>query len=311
VIAVPENRGFAGGCNLAAIRARAEFLVFLNDDARPEPAWLDNLITSARVHLDAGAITSRVHNPDGSLQEAGARILADATGMAIGRGADTLPIELSTPRHVDFGGAEALLVRRELFEELGGFDQAYDPAYFEDIDLCLRLRAAGWNIVYEPSAVVIHHHSLSTNEDLEWRAFAYERSQALFSEHWGSLLSKAARSEDPPSELMPVPRGHGLRHLNLSQQVTTAATDYAAYERQRLREFSHWLKDRLRRVSATVEELQALTRELHAFTAEQQRELTSLQTAPIHALLGWRARAWLRTRPRVQAIVTALLRRRN
>jgi GT2 family glycosyltransferase len=310
VIESPVNRGFAGGCNLAAIQAHGEFLVFLNDDARPEPAWLDSLIASARVHPDAGAIASRVHDPDGSLQEAGARILADAVGMAIGLGAEVLPIELSEARPVDFGGAEALLVRRELFEELGGFDQAYDPAYFEDVDLCLRLRAAGWNIVYEPSAVVIHHRSLSTNEDLEWRAYAYERSQALFSEHWGSLLSKAARSEDPPSVLMPVPRGHGLRHLNLSQQVA-AATDYAAYETQRLREFSDWLRDRLRRVSATVEELQALTHELHAFTARQQRELTSLQTGPIHALLGWRARAWLRTHPRVHAIVTALLRRRN
>jgi GT2 family glycosyltransferase len=310
VIEVPVNRGFAGGCNLAAIQARGEFLVFLNDDARPEPAWLDNLITSARVHPDAGAVTSRVHNPDGSLQEAGARILADATGMAIGLGAEILPIELSEARPVDFGGAEALLVRRELFEELGGFDQAYDPAYFEDVDLCLRLRAAGWNIVYEPSAVVIHHHSLSTNEDLEWRAFAYERSQALFSEHWGSLLSKAARSEDPPSVLMPVPRGHGLRHLNLSEQVT-AANDYAACEMQRLREFSDWLTDRLRLVSATVDELQALTDELHAFTAGQERELASLQTASLHALLGWRARAWLRARPRVHAIVTALLLRRN
>ena len=66
----------------------------------------------------------------------------------------------------DFGGGVALLVRRELFVELGGFDQAYDPAYFEDVDFGLRLRAAGWTIVYEPSAVVVHHHSTSTREDL-------------------------------------------------------------------------------------------------------------------------------------------------
>jgi GT2 family glycosyltransferase len=310
VIEVPVNLGFAGGCNLAATRARGEFLVFLNDDATPEPAWLDKLITSARVHPDAGAITSRVHSPDGSLQEAGARILASAAGMPIGLGAEILPIELSEARPVDFGGAEALLVRRELFVELGGFDQAYDPAYFEDVDLCLRLRAAGWNIVYEPSAVVIHHQSLSTNEDLEWRAFAYERSQAVFSEQWGPLLSKAANSEDPPSVLLPVPLGHGLRPLNLSQQVI-AATDYATRETQRVWEFSDWLRDRLRRVSATVEELQTLTEELHAFTAGQQRELTSLQTASLHALLGWRARTWLRARPRAYGIVTALFLRRN
>jgi GT2 family glycosyltransferase len=297
VIDVPVNLGFAGACNLAAIRARGEFLVFLNDDARPEPAWLDSLITSARNHPDAGAITSRVHYPDGSLQEAGARILGDATGIALGLGAATLPVELSTARPVDYGGAEALLVRRELFVELGGFDQAYDPAYFEDVDLCLRVRAAGWNVVYEPSAVVAHHQSLSTNKDVEWRAFAYDRSRARFTEHWGSLLSKAAKPEDPPSVLMPVPPGHGLRDLNLSQQVAEAA-DHAALERKRLRGFNDWLRDRLRCVSATVEEQQALIEELHTFTARQQRELTSLQTASLQALLGWRARAWLRARLR-------------
>ena len=88
--------------------------------------------------------------------------------------------------------------------ELGGFDQAYDPAYFEDVDLCLRLRAAGWTIVYEPSAVVVHHRSMSTREDLVWREFAFERSQAVFSEHWGPLLPNAARLDDPPVVLMPV-----------------------------------------------------------------------------------------------------------
>ena len=243
VVDVAVNLGFAGGCNLGAAEARGEFLAFLNDDATPEPEWLDNLIKCARGHPDAGAISSCIYNPDGTVQEAGARILAGG-GVGMGFGAAVLPTSLREPRNVDFGGGVALLVRRELFVELGGFDQAYDPAYFEDIDLGLRLRAAGWTIVYEPSAVVVHHHSTSTREDLEWREFAFERSKAVFSEHWGPLLSNAARLDDPPDVLMPVPLGYGLRPLDLSEQVA-ASRDVGALDGKRQREFLDWIRNRL------------------------------------------------------------------
>jgi GT2 family glycosyltransferase len=282
IVEAPVNLGFAGGCNLGASRARGEFLAFLNDDAVPEPEWLDSLIGSVRARPGAGAITSRVLNPDGALQEAGARILASGDGIAMVEG------KLDEPRPVDFGGGEALLVRRDAFVELGGFDQAYDPAYFEDADLCLRLRSAGWDVVYEPSAVVIHHKARSTNEASEWRTFAYERSRAIFVGHWGSLLPEAAAADDPPSALLPVPPGRGARQLDLSRQVEEAAVDYGALETRRLREFGDWLTDRLRRATASVEELRAEAAELHAHTAAQQSELDSLRAAPLHALLRWR-----------------------
>jgi GT2 family glycosyltransferase len=306
VIDTPVNLGFAAGCNLAASRARGQLLVFLNDDATPAPTWLDSLIESARVHRDAGAISSRVHFPDGRLQEAGARILADPAGIAIGFGADVVPSELTKPRLVDYGGAEALLVRREPFVEVGGFDQAYGPAYFEDADLCLRLRAAGWNILYEPSAVVTHHQSLSTKENLEWRTFTYEQSKALFSRHWRQLLPNAARVDDPPAVLMPVPRGHGLRHLDLAQQVATATTEVAALERQHIQEFADWLRDQLRRVSARAESAESGRKELEAMNAAQQRELAALENAPVRALLAWRLGFWLRAHSRVHSILIAL-----
>ena len=81
-------------------------MAFLNDDATPEPEWLDNLIKCARHRPDAGAITSRVYNPDGTVQEAGARILAGPGGIGMGFGTQVLPTELSEPRNVDYGGLE-------------------------------------------------------------------------------------------------------------------------------------------------------------------------------------------------------------
>jgi GT2 family glycosyltransferase len=311
VIAAAGNLGFAGGCNLAASQANSEFLAFLNDDAVPQPAWLDNLIECARVNADAGAITSLVYNPDGSVGEAGARILAGPGGMAMGFGADVLPSELSERRHVDYGGGEALLVRRDPFVELGGFDQSYDPAYFEDADLCLRLRSSGWNIVYEPSAVVIHHQSLSTNEDPEWRVFAYERSKAVFSMHWGPLLSKAAGWDDPPDAVMPVPAGYGLRRLDLARQVAAAA-DSATLERQRLKEFSDWLRDRMREASAAAEREEARRKELEVANERLRSRLQTLEDClALRARSGHGIRTWLRGRPGVHKTLMVLRTRRR
>ena len=91
VVDAVVNLGFAGGCDLGAAESRGEFLAFLNDDATPEPEWLDNLIKCARHRPDAGAITSRVYNPDGTVQEAGARILAGPGGIGMGFGTQVLP----------------------------------------------------------------------------------------------------------------------------------------------------------------------------------------------------------------------------
>jgi len=250
--------------------------------------------------------------------------------MAIGSGEDVLPSDLSKPRPVDYGGGEALLVRRELFVELGGFDPAYDPAYSEDVDLCLRLRSAGWTVLYEPSAVVFHHKSLSSRTDSEWQSFALERSQAVFLEHWGPLLANAASADDPPAVLMPVPAGYGLRHLDLSQQV---AADFGALERRRLDEYSDWLRARLRKATERADAEESRRRELEfaneqlssSFLAEvarrlgrerelkalaaQQRELASLRKERSCESLRRRVGAWLRDMPRVHRAVTTLRRR--
>ena len=135
--------------------------------------------------------------------------------------------------------------------ELGGFDQAYDPAYFEDVDLCLRLRAAGWTIVYEPSAVVVHHRSMSTREDLVWRrprTVAGGLFRAL-----GATSPERREVGRPTSRADAVTPGYGLRPLDLSEQVA-ASRDVGALDGKRQREFRDWIGNRLSHASARVEE---------------------------------------------------------
>lgn len=150
------NLGFAAANNLAAREAgETPFLVFLNPDAFPEPNWLAELIAVASRFPDAGAVGSTQMRADAPGVFDGAGDVMHATGLAYralyGRRRDPPP-----PLGESFAAcAAALLVRKDAFDDVGGFDERYF-CYFEDVDLCFRLRLKGWRIVQAPSAVVAH-----------------------------------------------------------------------------------------------------------------------------------------------------------
>lgn len=151
----PENRGFAVACNQGARAASGDVLVFLNNDTEPHPGWLDALLAViARPHVVA--VGPKLVYPDGTVQCAG-------VGVDFSKpfGAEAWNITQDAPR----GEAQALTgacmaVRADAFFEVGGFDRGYWNGY-EDIDLCLALREQGGRLMYEPSAVVMHHESAS------------------------------------------------------------------------------------------------------------------------------------------------------
>ncbi|MBN8605794.1 MAG: glycosyltransferase family 2 protein [Caulobacterales bacterium] len=157
------NLGFAEGNNAAARDADTPYLVFLNPDAFPEPDWLEKLIAAAEANPSAGAI--------GSLQlKAGAPDVLDGAGDVLhvsgmgyrggyGHGRGSATQTLAEPFSAC---AAAMLVRRDAFETVGGFDPRYF-CFFEDIDLCFRLRLGGWRILQAPDAVVTHVGGGTTN----------------------------------------------------------------------------------------------------------------------------------------------------
>ncbi|MGA8535006.1 MAG: glycosyltransferase [Candidatus Tumulicola sp.] len=189
------NLGFGGGNNFAVRRARGEYLVFLNDDAVVEPGWLEALLQTALTYPSAGAVGSRILFVDGSLQEAGGIIWSDGSTRPLGRGAPEGSLAYSYLRPVDYISANGLLVRRDAFDALGGFDARYFPAYYEDTDLCLGLRhRLDLEVVYEPRAV-IRHVEAATTQDNAFRSFLFRRNQALLREKWGDELALYARPE--------------------------------------------------------------------------------------------------------------------
>ena len=181
------NLGFAGGNNLAADIARGELLVFVNDDVEVEPDWLDQLVATAESDPSIGVVGSRILFGDGSVQEAGGIIWGDGPTTGIGRGLPAGSTEYMYVRDVDYTSANGILVRRQAWEEAGGFAEDYHPAYYEDVDLCMAMRRAGWRVVYEPRAVIRHFESRSTPGRYRW--FLMLRNREIFRRKWADDLA--------------------------------------------------------------------------------------------------------------------------
>ena len=182
------NLGFGGGVNYAAKHAKGKYLVLLNDDSEVQPGWLEALVNAAESDDRIGAVGSRILFPDGTLQEAGGIIWSDGSTMPLGRGARSGSLAYSYARKIDYASANGMLVRREDFERLGGFDDRYFPAYYEDTDLCLGLRHhLGREIAYEPRSVILHVEAASSNSAY-FREFLFRRNRSLLAEKWRGVL---------------------------------------------------------------------------------------------------------------------------
>ena len=157
-----ENLGFGKACNLGASLARGGSVVLLNNDTIPGPGWLEALLEVAEDET-VGIVGSRLLYPDGRLQHAG--IALNAQG---------LPFHIHRHEPAEFGPAlvqrdhpavtgASMLLRREVYERLGGFDEAF-RMYVEDVDLCLRAWEAGLRVVYCPKSLLVHLESASVTD---------------------------------------------------------------------------------------------------------------------------------------------------
>jgi GT2 family glycosyltransferase/SAM-dependent methyltransferase/tetratricopeptide (TPR) repeat protein len=185
-----ENLGFVGGNNAAAHQARGQYLVFLNNDTEPQPGWLEALRQTIEANPSIGAVGAKLIYPNGQLQEAGGIIFRDASGWNYGRAENPRDPRFNFIREVDYCSAACLLVRADLFRQLGGFDSRFAPAYYEDTDLCFGLRKAGYKVVYQPRAQIIHHEGATAGQDLNkgYKHYQVVNRQKFF-DKWQETLA--------------------------------------------------------------------------------------------------------------------------
>ncbi|MDB2376704.1 glycosyltransferase [Luminiphilus sp.] len=204
VVRQEENQRFLKNCNRAAEKARGDFLLLLNNDTTVTESWLAPLLKLFE-NADIGIVGPKLLFPNGKLQEAGGIIWDDASGWNYGRADDPSRPQYNYVRETDYLSGAALMIRRSLWQELGGFDEAFIPAYYEDTDLCFSARAAGFKVVYQPSSTVVHYEGMTNGTDLGAGQKQYQVvNQQRFLDKWQDEL---ARFHYPNAEQVPRARG--------------------------------------------------------------------------------------------------------
>lgn len=221
-----DNLGFVHGCNAGAAAARGRYLVFLNNDTEVEPGWLKHLVETAEADESIGAVGSMLIYPDGRLQEAGGVVWIDGTGFNYGHGQDPEERRFNYAREVDYCSAASLLVRKELFDQLGGFDTRYAPAYYEDTDLCFGIRALGYKVVYQPASRLVHYEGLTAGTDPNAGIKRYQEiNRAQFVKKWQKTLRQEHLENDPDNREVAATRRGGPRIMVFDREMPTPDQD--------------------------------------------------------------------------------------
>jgi GT2 family glycosyltransferase len=194
VLTNSTNLGVVDANNQGAAEARGEFLLFLNNDTRVRDGWLPAMLQTLTADPMVGAVGAQLIYPDGRLQEAGAIVWNDGTGRNYGRGDNPELPQYQYQRPVDYCSGACLLVRRSLFEQLGGFDRQFAPAYYEDVDLCFGLRQLGYQVVYQPKARVIHVEGATAGTD---PASGFKRFQEINRSTFQKKHAEVLRQQQP------------------------------------------------------------------------------------------------------------------
>lgn len=195
-----QNGGFIEACNDGVSRARGDHVVLLNNDTVPQPGWLDALLDTFHSVPNAGLVGSQLLYPDGRLQESGGVIFRDGSGWSYGRFEAADDPRYASLRDVDYCSGAALMLPRALWQQLGGFDTRYKPAYYEDTDLAFRVRAQGLRVLVQPASRVVHDEGTSNGTDTGSGVKAYQvRNQGIFASKWAAELATHPAVGEVPS----------------------------------------------------------------------------------------------------------------
>jgi GT2 family glycosyltransferase len=156
VIRFNHNVGFLAACNAALAHAKTPVTLFMNNDITLDSGAIEAILRRFAATSDAGAVGAKVIRTNGVLQEAGCIIWRDGSTQGYLRDGDPNQPEANFVREVDFCSGVFLAVRTSLLQALGGFDEIFKPAYFEETDLCIRIAEAGYKTFYDPAITITH-----------------------------------------------------------------------------------------------------------------------------------------------------------
>ncbi|MBN2164910.1 MAG: glycosyltransferase, partial [Marinilabiliaceae bacterium] len=184
-----ENLKFVKNNNNAAKHAKGKFLLFLNNDTLVHANWLKPMLDVFNNFENVGIVGSKLIYPDGRLQEAGGIIWNDASGWNYGRLDDPNKPEYNFVRECDYVSGASLMIKKDLWDQLNGFDELFAPAYYEDTDIAFRTRSAGYKVMYQPLSVITHFEGISNGKDVSAGLKKYQVDNAdKFYTRWSETL---------------------------------------------------------------------------------------------------------------------------
>ena len=201
-----ENRGFTAASNQGLALSQGRYLLLLNPDTEIVGDALATMIGYAEANRETGALGPRLLNPDGSLQSSRRRFPTFSTALVESTVvqewwndnrilrryymADTAD---DAVQRVDWVVGACLLVRRQAYEQIGGLDEGFFM-YSEELDWCRRIKDAGWEVAYLPTATVIHHEGKSSEQVVPARHIYFQSSKVrYFRKHHGAFQAEALR----------------------------------------------------------------------------------------------------------------------
>ena len=220
------NTGFATAVNAGIQLSQGEIIVLLNQDAIVQDNWLNALLTRLEASPKAAIVGSKCLRGDGTVDHAGGMIrLPLFYTVHVGMGEPDSPLYNQPCQH-DYVTGAALAVRRVSLERVGLLDQGFYPAYYEETDLCLRAREAGYEVWYEPAAVVLHQSSQTPLEQMtvdRIATFHRNRLRCLIKHtepgHIGAVLRSAEVNEIDLPQAVALLTGRSIAYRDMLRAV--------------------------------------------------------------------------------------------
>ncbi len=180
IVQLPKNLGYSVGMNAGIENSKSKYVIALNNDTTVDQNWLSELIKMAESNQRIGSCQPKIlsmQNPQ----------TIDTVGLALNWEGDAYQLgvqekdtgQYSKPKELLGACSASVLYRRSAIEQIGGFDPDFF-AFYEDVDVALRLKKAGWKCMFVPSAVVYHYGSATAVTDSPFKTYLLERNQYYY-----------------------------------------------------------------------------------------------------------------------------------
>ena len=219
VLVYEDKYSFGGMNNFGASKAIGEFLLFLNDDVEVASTnWLEGFLSLA-LNDKVGVVGAKLFYPTMKLQDCGGIVWKNGNAWNYGRFFRTNDPKVNYVRDVDYITGACLFVKKKIFDKAEGFDSIYDPAYWEDTDLCFSIQKDGYRVLYQPLSKVIHHEGQTQGADTSKGIKSYQIvNQKKFHDKWKTRLENRLM-DSMENSLLERDRREGLNILYIDHYV--------------------------------------------------------------------------------------------